>query len=333
MRGDPRSLFVSWLPLRRAQELSKRLSAEYFVPAASSTCRPWPVRYVLQGVATILAIVRRRPTVVFFTNPPFLTGIACLIGARLVGAQCWADCHSGAYNDPRWRRFAGANRAVLRRCNGVIFHTPMLAEAHRSDFRRHVVVSLFSAMDGSHQLPSGAPNGRKSSSKASAVVICSYAFDEPIQEILAAAAMEPSVRITFTGRAPRGLEEIAPANVHLAGWLADPEYHHLIATADVTICMTTREATMQNGIVEAFEHACPVITSNTQALMQWSRDIPGVIPVAPTAEAIAGALRQVYRDPGEWRRAAVEGQQAARRRAEHELTELILALEEEGSSS
>ena len=89
-----RILFVSWTAHSRPRDLSQRLGAEYVVPGAPWESWPWPIRYSVQAVITLMLILRVRPKVVIFTNPPFIAGATCLAACRLVDAQCWCDCHS-----------------------------------------------------------------------------------------------------------------------------------------------------------------------------------------------------------------------------------------------
>jgi glycosyltransferase involved in cell wall biosynthesis len=311
-------MFVSWTPHSRPRDLAKRLDAEYRVPAPFATSWWWPARYTVQAVATIGAILRRRPKTVLFTNPPFLAGLACLVSTRLVGSQCWADCHSGAYNDPRWMRFARANAAVVRRCDGAVFHNALLAAEQRENVNRSTVLSVYAMSDRVVE------NDRSChpQQRPLAVAVCSYGFDEPIDLILEAAARIPQIDIAMTGTPPAGLPSRAPANVQFTGWLSDDAYHNMIADALVVICLTTREATMQNGLVEGLEHRRPVITSNTQALRDWARDVPGVITVDHKADSLAETIAFVVQDNANWAVQASNGQQIALLRAEDELRKL-----------
>lgn len=295
------------------------MRAEYVVPAKPTTAWWWPVRYLAQAIATITVIVRHRPQVVFFTNPPFVSGVACLLAAKVVDAKCWADCHSGAYNDPRWERFRAVNQRVLARCTGVIFHNDRLARQHGSMVRRHVVVSIYAMVD--RRTP-GSEKRREAGARPLVAVICSYGFDEPIGELLEAARMLPQADLAFTGKAPVGLLSDMPSNVRLTGWLSDARYHELLSGAAAVVCMTTREATMQNGLIEALEHARPVLTSNTAALREWARNVPGVLTVDNDAAAIAGRLEAIIDRQSCWDRRAADGSKAAAIRADAELRRL-----------
>lgn len=323
--GGQRSvLFVSWTPHTRPRELARRLGGSYLVPAPGVTRWWWPIRYFIQGIATTLAILRRAPSTVLWTNPPFLAGVACLVATRIVNAQCWADCHSAAYDAPHWTRFRRANDAVLRRCTGAIFHNTVLADKHVGTTRQCVVLSTYAMQDRSSvQTMAYKPNAHS----ALVVAVCSYAFDEPIDSIFGAAGNLPDVSIMMTGRAPEVLCRKAPANVRFTGWLDNEAYHHLLDEASVVLCLTTREATMQNGIIEALEHQRPVITSNTKALQSWAEEVPGIATVdCQKPDLLARTVKEVVRDSHVWQDRARVGQQVARDRSVSELAELMSAM-------
>jgi glycosyltransferase involved in cell wall biosynthesis len=316
-------LFVSWTPHSRPRDLARRLEGEYFVPASFATSWWWPARYGVQAIATLSGILRRRPSVVLFTNPPFLAGLVCLLAARLTRAQCWADCHSGAYNDPRWTRFARANAAVVRGCDGTVFHNALLAAEQREACRRSLVLSTYAMND---RVGADGRSDPRERPRPLVVAVCNGGFDKPLDVILAAAELTPQLDVAITGRLPARLAGHTPANVRLTGWLSEDAYHDMIAGAAAVLCLTTREATMQNGIIEALEHRRPVVTSDTRALTEWAREVPGIVTVGHEPEELAAAIRSVVEERDVWLRRAEHGQQAALRRARAELSELQAAI-------
>ncbi len=320
---EKRFAFVSWTPHSRARDLSARLGAAYLVPARFVLGWWWPLRYGVQAVTTIVRLLSLRPSVVLFTNPPCVSGVACLIGARLARAQCWADCHSGAYNDARWTRFARLNEFVLRRCSGAIFHNVVLATEQEGAAPRSVTLSVYSMRDRSAADSWGA---KVVSGRPLALAVCSHALDEPIEAIIAAAELLPDVDFALTGSAPAGMAERLPANVRATGWLSDDDFDRTLSEAAVIMSLTTREATMQNGLIEALEHRRPVVTSDSQALRGWARGIPGVLLVDNRARSIADAVGTVVADQGRWDKLANQGHEAARRRSEAELDRFMEAV-------
>ncbi len=315
-----RGVFVSWTPHNRASALAEALGAEYYCPAPRALGFKWPLRYAFQGIATVLAILRRWPDFILFTNPPCVSGAVCVCAGRLVGAQVWSDTHSGAYNNPDWTRFSRLNASVIRRCTGAIFHNDVAAEMFGRDARQKVVVSVFSVSGAT--LGAG-PNHEAGSRVA---VVCSYGFDEPLEAVLGAVEQLQDTSVLFTGDAPERLRERAPDGAAFTGWLADTAYARLLASADVIVSLTTREATMQNGLVEGLQHGVPVITSDTAALRRWATGIDGVALVKADATDIARTIRLVCGNKPAWRAAAERGRREVRLRMTSELAHLQNAI-------
>jgi glycosyltransferase involved in cell wall biosynthesis len=212
---------------------------------------------------------------------------------------------------------------VIRRCHGAVFHNASLAAEQNAMTRRSAVLSIYSMTDRAAIGDAAAAGERP---RPLVVAACSYAFDEPVDLILATAARLPQIDFALTGPAPAAVRRDAPENVHFTGWLADSDYHDTIVRASAVICLTTRDATMQNGIIEALEHRRPVITSNTQTLRDWAQDVPGVLTVEHDPAALAVSIRAVVDDRRRWLNDAEQGQRVAIRRASAELCQLREAL-------
>ena len=87
--------------------------------------------------------------------------------------------------------------------------------------------------------------------------------------------------------------------MRFTGFLSDEDYHQLLDDTDLVVCLTTRESTMQNGLIEGLEHGRPVVTSHTVALAEWAEGIPGVITARNEPQALLAAIQTVLADlPG-----------------------------------
>jgi glycosyltransferase involved in cell wall biosynthesis len=129
-------------------------------------------------------------------------------------------------------------------------------------------------------------------------VICSFAPDEPVREILAAAKLRRNVTFYITGNfsAAMSSEEIAQitdelANVIFTGYLDKTDYVSLLSDVNAVIVLTKRQDTMLSGAYEALSLAKPLITSSHPALLQYFSS--GTIHANNTPEDIARALDKV----------------------------------------
>jgi glycosyltransferase involved in cell wall biosynthesis len=122
--------------------------------------------------------------------------------------------------------------------------------------------------------------------------IGTFAPDEPIEEVLAAAATLPDVHFYITGdkrKKPTGFFAAAPPNVTFTGFL-DPyrQYPGLLRAADVIMVLTTRDHTLQLAGCEAVAVGKPLITSDWPYLREvFAR---GTVYVANSADAIAQGI-------------------------------------------
>lgn len=319
--GRSRPLFISWTEQSRSRSLAASLGADHLVPAQWMSGRHIVLRYIAQSLGSFVAVLRRRPSIVLFANPPCVAGAALLLATKMLRTGLWCDCHSGAFNDPRWKRFAWLNSAVLKSCDGVIFHNRAMADAHREVNARLMVVSAFT------QVTAGAPAVLEGEIYSRSVVVpCSYEFDEPIDVLFGAAHRTHDITWILTGTPPSDLRPRAPANVTFTGWLSEEDYDRLIARAGVVVCLTTRENTMQNGLVEAISAGRPVVTSSTEALVEWCARVEGTTTVANESGSLAAAVAEVLQHQAVWTAKATLGQRQAETLIHDEVEQLIEAL-------
>jgi glycosyltransferase involved in cell wall biosynthesis len=244
---------------------------------------------------TFFIILRKRPNRVLWTNPPFVAGLPILAAARLTGASVWCDAHSGAFNDERWTRFARANRFVLHRCAGTVLASARLGRELESTDRLRTLIVASPPL----QLRARAPEPRPL-----IVATLGWAWDEPVDELLAAAASVPDIEIVLTGHAPAAVQRSAPANCVFSGWLPGDDYRALLARSTAVICLTTRDSTMQNGACEAAEHGIPMILSGTRTLREYF-DTGGVVFVEDHApQTLAQAMRAIVEGRAEYEQEA-----------------------------
>lgn len=315
--APPRAAFVSWTPHPRADAIADALGASMYCPSPGSRSWPAPVRYAIQTVATARYIARTRPADILFTNPPVFAGIVVVLLARLAGARAWSDSHSGAFNDPRWSRFTRLNDWVMRRCAGVIVTNRPLVEIVRSKGGNPFVLNMVAKEQ--HQPKAG--------SRQTILVPLSYAFDEPVQELLEAAAIIPEVHITLTGRAPDWVVKSAPENCEVVGWLSRSDYESLLSQASGVVCLTNRELTMQMGAFEALEYGIPILASGTAVLRDYLDQGGVVFADDHTPAELAAGMRELWRERERLRTEALGARRTMFERAARELAELRAAFD------
>jgi glycosyltransferase involved in cell wall biosynthesis len=134
-------------------------------------------------------------------------------------------------------------------------------------------------------------------------VVNTWAPDEPLGAVLDAAAQVPQATFHVTGDdgPVARLDRPIPPNVRFTGFLAEPAYHGLLARADVVMCLTTRDHTMQNGAAEALYLGTPIITSDWRVLRDYFSK--GTVHVDNSARSIALAVTEISARRGEYQAA------------------------------
>jgi glycosyltransferase involved in cell wall biosynthesis len=129
-------------------------------------------------------------------------------------------------------------------------------------------------------------------------MVCSYADDEPISEVLEAAEnLAGQVELRFTGnpaRRERDWRQGAPSNVAFTGFLPRGEYEQELRDADAVMVLSTAENCLLCGCYEALAAKKPLITSDTSALRTYFFDAEHV---APIAQSIQEGMMRVLGDP------------------------------------
>jgi glycosyltransferase involved in cell wall biosynthesis len=135
------------------------------------------------------------------------------------------------------------------------------------------------------------------SDQFSIVVINSFSPDEPLAEVLQAAATLPQVQFYVTGdplRAPKTLFRQKPDNVQFTGFLPDQEYVGLLRAAQAIMTLTTDNHTMQRGACEAVWLGKPIITSDWPILRESFAK--GTLYVDNSARSIREAVIRMQND-------------------------------------
>jgi glycosyltransferase involved in cell wall biosynthesis len=263
-----RALFISWARLRRTETITASLGipdchVQYFWRGT-----PLPLtllKYALQFFHTLALLLRRRPRVVFVTNPPIFAVLPVYLYAALFRARYAIDFHSGCFLQRQWRKWEGLQRFLARRAALNLAHNAANArvlEAWGAPYQ--VLPSLpprLEAPAGEGKAPAPARSGRPL-----AVYICSFKPDEPVAAFLEAAAGIGECDFRVTGRAPEGLRARLPPNVELTGFLGDADYLALIRRADLLIALTTQDETLLYGAQEAIALHRPLLLSRSDVL-------------------------------------------------------------------
>jgi glycosyltransferase involved in cell wall biosynthesis len=282
-----KTTFITWYPsCRRSDALANALGGVshliHYLAFKQPLCAP--LKYVLQSVATWRLLWRDRPGLILVASPPVFAVLIVWCYARLCNIPYVMDAHTGVFDDARWTCLLPLSRFLARQAAGTIVTNTYLKAQVEDWGARAIVIG-----DVPVAFPDVAPAALGTGPHV--VVINTFSQDEPLDELLMAAAALPEVQFHITGsvRHARRLWSVTPPpQVRFTEWLSDEDYTALLRAADVVITLTTQDHTMQRGGYEAMALEKPLITSNWGVLRETF--YLGTVHTANTAKAIAEAV-------------------------------------------
>jgi len=266
-KAMPRALFIAWIAYsRRSQLIADKLQMKFY-PIQSLKRRYFyaPLRYVLQTMRTLAILVREQPRLVFVQNPPIFAAMVVYVYAKLWRARYVIDSHTGALLAPWWKWSLPIHAFLSRRAITTIVTNQHLQALVDSWNAKSLVIS---------DIPTAFPQGKSFSlaGEFNIAVINSFSPDEPLEEVLEAAANLPKVQFYVTGnpiRAKKSLFQNSPDNVEFTGFLPDEKYFSLLRAVQAVMTLTTDNHTMQRGACEAVWLGKPIITSDWPILKEY----------------------------------------------------------------
>lgn len=282
--------FIAWgaVPGRSA-EIAGALGGEArcFVSPRLQGRRFAPVRYVIAAVRTMTYLVRRRPQAVIVTNPPVFAALVALPYTLITGVPLLLDSHPtsfGAKEHVTSQRLLPIHRWLARRAVSTLVTTDDWVRTvegwgARSDIVHEAPIAWTASSDGS------AAGGRPT-----ILFVGTFAGDEPVSEVLAAAASLPHADFVVTGdlrRCPEDRRAKAPGNVRFPGFVPPEEYRQLVEAADVILTLTTEPTSIMRAAYEAIYAGKPLVTTDWPALREV---FPYAVHVANTATEISAGL-------------------------------------------
>jgi glycosyltransferase involved in cell wall biosynthesis len=223
-----------------------------------------------------------------------LATVACVWG-KIAGVPVVVDRHSTFRLDkpkslaPRNLLFQLLHHFTLKNADLTIVTNEHLADLTRDHGGRAFVLQDPLPRLGDHPpVPLGGG--------FNVVMPCSFAADEPVEEVIEAMRMVAGEGITLhvTGNpSRRGPMEDVPDTVRFTGFLPLDDYEQLILSADAVMVLTKARYAMLCGCYEAVAAGKPLITSNTPVLRDYFE--PAVF-VETEVSSIAEGLRKARRE-------------------------------------
>lgn len=284
-------IYLRWGARRnRADDLAKALDVRLVALRwQSSNPAIVPIRYIVQFLQTLGLLLWRRPKVVLSQHTHPFCSLAAVVYAAFGRCRVITDCHNAPFVDRVWRDWP------IDVVNRFIYSRAALNLVHNRAILKYAVETLrlpgdFLVLhDAIPHVRDIDPSGNEGSG---ALVVCSFAADEPIEAIVEATRLAPDIRFRITGnRARLGRSSHAGVgeNVTFTGFVSNSEYDRMLASAEVVIALSTRNNVLMRACHEAIGAGVPLVTSDSPTAREYFSE--GTIFVRNEAEDIAVGTR------------------------------------------
>lgn len=295
-----KSLFLVWgAPYQgpRSRVMADKLGIEAFfvVTGLPRGALYVPIKYPIQGFKTFLLLLRERPRVIFVQSPPLLAVLCAYVYCAFTGGGYVIDAHSEALlargwtAPPTWIKRFLSKRAI----------TTIVTNEHLE----HMVADQGGGATIIRDVPAtfAVHGGYPTSDKFNVAFINTFAADEPLNQVLVAAADLPDVQFYVTGKIGQRSSDVvakAPSNIRFTDFLSDQAYYGLLNSAQAVMCLTKRDHTMQRGACEALSLGKPIITSDWPILRRYF--CKGTVHVDNTADGIRQGVLEMKKHYGNY---------------------------------
>ncbi len=281
-------LWICWERHTRNTSMARELGAELLeIDYPRSTNRL--VRYLLSTLKTISAVLSRRPSVLFVQNPSIVLSVLGVVLGKLVGSHVVVDAHNaGVYpGEGNSRGLQKVANWIMRHASTTIVTNDALgAFVTTNGGRPFVMPDPLPSFDFDLQKPEMLTSA---STPNTALLVCSWAEDEPLAEIFDAIRTLPNLTVFASGRRkPLPGNPELPENLVPTGFLSESEFFGLMQGVDVVIDLTLRDDCLVCGAYEAIALEQPLLLSDTAALREYFSG--GAVFTKNETEAIRAAL-------------------------------------------
>jgi glycosyltransferase involved in cell wall biosynthesis len=244
-----------------------------------------PIRYLSAAGRTWRLLERRRPTCVVAITPPVAGPLVAALWCAVRRRPLVLDCHTDTFHSGPWAWARPLHRWLLRRSLAGLVHTDEALDLVRSWGAPGLLLP--------DDVPSPADaEARPPASAATVLVAGSLDENEPVAEVLAAAAQLPGVEVRLTGdasRLPAELRSGAPANVVFTGYLPYRAFLGEMLAAHAVAVFSTDPHIMNRAAFEAAGLGRPLVLSDLAGLRERFGAAALFAPNRP--DAMAAALR------------------------------------------
>lgn len=259
-----RRIWITWEYQPRNISMSKSLGCEYLY---FSTNKSGLIRYLLLSYKTILVLSRMRKGIVFSQNPSIVLSFIVVLLRHAFCYTCIVDEHNaGLFPLDRKSKILNLIADYIARNADLLIVTNRALKEYCEKLGARALVC-----------PDPIPDMFTDKTitlnhSFSIMLVCSWAEDEPYQEVIAAAERlrNSDVVIYATGKPGKKLDGLVlPNNFKQTGYLSNSEYKATMAAVEAVMVLTTRDDCMNCGAYEAVASEKPGIVSDRSVLRNY----------------------------------------------------------------
>ena len=277
------SIWVTWEWQRRNHTLSKALHSELHQLLFN---HHWLLRYPVLTFRTLSLYLKKKPKVIFIQNPSMVLSLLTVLYCRFAGIAVITDAHNAGVfpfdGKKSWANYL--SKFIMKKSDYYIVTNQGLA-----DYVQDCGGKPFVLPDPIPDFKEAEIAFKKLQGERNVFFICSFATDEPYQEVIRSAKYLPeNICIYISGNMEKmdaASRNELPKNVFLTGYLPENEYLGMLKNSDVAIDLTTRENCLVCGAYESIAIGTPLILSDTKAIREYF--YKGVVYTDNTSQDIA----------------------------------------------
>ena len=258
-------LWITWEIQRRNRSLSTALSAR-LVEITSNQNRA--IRYLTSIFKTVSNIRQRKPEILFVQNPSIVLALTAVFYHKVTKLPVVIDAHNSGVLP------SDNDNSILNRLAIFIIKNTPLTIVTNNKLTEYVTLVGGRATVLPDPLPTIPDNNirKKLKGRVNALFICSWADDEPYQNVIEAAnLLEKDICVYITGNS-KGKEftcAALPENIILTGFLSEADFNTMLFSCDLILDLTTRQNCLVCGAYESLAVNRPMVLSNTTVLQKY----------------------------------------------------------------
>jgi len=259
-------VWITWEIQRRNRTMSARLCADlYEIITIGSRWKRYPILIL----RTLKIIFKTRPSLLFVQNPSLLLAAISVLYGRISSTIIIVDAHNAGIFP-----LEGKSRILNKLAKVINSHADKIIVTNTAlkKFINKTKDDVFVIPDPIPYISqhSGFPF---SQDKFNLVFICSWATDEPYEEVLSMAENVSDIANIYitgnSGNKEKSVSGSVPKNIILTGFLSDHDYEDLLVDCDAVMILTKRNNCLLCGAYEGVAVEKPMVLSKTNALVEY----------------------------------------------------------------